>query len=220
MLERANSKPWIGVWVVAELASSLALPRREAGPAQHSTRSSTCPQTVAQTTDIQVAFAGTKQTLAALGPRDPDMVAGSMGLDSTMASGDSPGLPYQAIPYCHRVSSSTFLYGAQTIPLYFLSHLSTTHSLIVMSLARPVSFGCLEPCVCAALGTDFILIKNIIASFSLFPLVPLTCLPASPLSYPLIPSQILGFLFFDYCCYIYTYTCTRIYVCKYANITS
>lgn len=178
MLERANSKPWIGAWGVAELVSMPAVlhcPEEKQGQLN-----TACPQTVAQTTNIQMAFAGTKQTLAALGPTDPDTVAGSMGRDSTMASGDSPSFPYQAIPYCHRVSSSTILYGAQTIPLYLLSHLSTTHSLIVMSLARPVSFGCLEPCVCDALGTDFILIKNIITSFSLFPLVPLTCLPASP----------------------------------------
>lgn len=79
-LDRGLGGSWAGRY-----ASSLALPRWGAGPPQHSTRSSACPQTVAQTTDIQMAFAGTKQTLAPLGPTDSDMVAGSMGLDSTVA---------------------------------------------------------------------------------------------------------------------------------------
>lgn len=156
----ANSKPWIGAWVVAELVSIPALlhyPGEEQDQLSTAliSMSSDCnpdhghPNGLCwyQTDPYSIRAHRFRHGGRQHGPRQH------------CGSGDCTGPHYQAISYCHGVSSSTFLDGAQTIPLYFLSHLSTTQVFIRVSLAKPVSFGCLEPCDCIALGTNFILIK-------------------------------------------------------------
>lgn len=62
---------------------------------------------------------------------DPGLaLGGNMGLDITMASSGRAGRAgdsHQALHLQPYVTSSTFLLNAQTVVLFFLSHLSLTH---------------------------------------------------------------------------------------------
>lgn len=62
-----------------------------------------------------------------------------MGLTITMASGSSKGCLYQAGPHYSHVSSSASLPSAQTVLLFFLSHFSITHLLMVVAPVVPLS---------------------------------------------------------------------------------
>lgn len=74
---------------------------------------------------------------------DPVMVlGGSMGWVITMASGGSAGYSYQGVPHHPQVSVSASHYCSHTIPLLFLSYLSTCSS------SWYLGSGCPLPCPC------------------------------------------------------------------------